>query len=166
MVLPKILVKNKNNLNFNLGITLIEIILVLAIFTFIGYMAITIDFDFYFLHMFESDKAKFLSFLYRSRSQSLNNINNKKHGICVEQGASLRKVILFEGDSFDKAENMEDYDLSNSIFFDSDLEDLFCQSDKGIVFERLSAKTKKIKIGLYQKDRLFNINISDEGVIQ
>lgn len=164
MVLLKALVKNK--LYCSLGFNLIEVIIILAIFSSIISIGMIVDFDFYFLHLFESDKSRFLSFLYKTRSQSLNNINNTKHGLCVDQDSPNKKIILFDGDSFSGSVNQQIYEINQSSYFESDKSHLFCKSGKGIIFERLSAKTEKIKITLYFKERFVDINISDEGVIE
>ena len=77
------------------GFTLIEVLIAMAILVIILSLGLFISFDFYKSYAFRSEKNIVVSVLQKARSESLNNINQTRHGVHFEASPSL-KYILFE----------------------------------------------------------------------
>lgn len=84
----------------NKGFTLVEILVALALLVIIFSFGLFISFDFYKSYAFGAEKSIIVSVLQKARSQSLNNINQAKHGVRFEKSPGL-KYIIFEGSSYD-----------------------------------------------------------------
>src|SRR3989344_3331593 len=76
------------------GFTLVEILIVVAILVVIFSFGLFISFDFYKSYSFHSEKSTIVSILQKARNQSLNNINESRHG--VHFSASPLQYIIFE----------------------------------------------------------------------
>ena len=77
------------------GFTLIEIMIAVAILLAILSLGLIISLDFYKSYSFGSEKEVIVSMLQKARSQSLNNINQVRHGVHFENDSGLT-YILFE----------------------------------------------------------------------
>ncbi len=75
------------------GFTLIEILISVAILSIIIGLGLFISFDFYKSYSFRSEESTIVSILQKARSQSMNNINQTRHGVHF---ASPLRYILFE----------------------------------------------------------------------
>ncbi len=74
------------------GFTLVEILVVIALFSIILWFGLFVGFDFYKNYSFRSEESVIVSVLQKARNQSLNNINQTRHGVHFEQG----QYIIFE----------------------------------------------------------------------
>lgn len=89
MALPSTLTQHKQ------GFTLIEVLIAMVILTVIVGFGLFISFDFYKSYSFRAEKNIIVSVLQKARSQSLNNINQTRHGVRFENNSGL-KYIIFE----------------------------------------------------------------------
>ncbi len=69
------------NVKGSRGFTLVEILIAIAILAVILSLGLFISFDFYRKYAFSSEKNIILSVLQKARSQSMNNIDEKQHGV-------------------------------------------------------------------------------------
>src|SRR5258706_4507626 len=76
------------------GFTLVEIAIVIILLMTIISLGLFISFDFYKNFAFRSEKSTIISILQKARSQSLNNIDEVRHG--VHFAASPLTYIVFE----------------------------------------------------------------------
>ncbi len=79
----------------NKGFTLVEILVAIAILAIILSLGIFLSFDFYKSRSLLSEKDIIISVLQKARNQSLNNINQVRHGIHFMEDSGL-KYIIFE----------------------------------------------------------------------
>ena len=86
MELPSTLRRNK-------GFTLLEVVIVMGILAIIFSMGIAVSFDFYRNYSFRSEKDTIISLLQKARSQSMNNINQVRHGVRFQNPL---QYIVFE----------------------------------------------------------------------
>jgi len=87
---------NQNNIGENsAGFTLIELLIAVVILAAIIGLGLFISFDFYKSYSFHSERNTIVSILKKARSQSLNNINQTRHGVHFEDNSEL-KYIIFE----------------------------------------------------------------------
>ena len=76
------------------GFTLIEIIVSVAIMTVIIGLGLIVSFDFYRDYSFHSEESVIVSVLQKARSESMNNIDQTRHGVHFQ--ASPLQYIIFE----------------------------------------------------------------------
>jgi prepilin-type N-terminal cleavage/methylation domain-containing protein len=81
----------------NSGFTLIEILMVIGIIAVIASFGMLMSMDFYRGFAFRSEQNTLVSVLTKARNKAMANINEKPHGVRVEQG----KYIIFEGAAYD-----------------------------------------------------------------
>ncbi len=71
---------------------MIEILVVIALFAIILGLGLFVGFDFYKNYSFRSEESIIVSVLQKARNQSLNNINQARHGVHFKLG----KYIIFQ----------------------------------------------------------------------
>ncbi len=76
------------------GFTLIELLVVIGLLGIIAALGLFISMDFYRSYAFRSERSTIVSVLQKARSQSMNNIDEKRHGVRF-QGSPLQ-YVLFE----------------------------------------------------------------------
>ena len=86
---PKVVVPRNGN-----GFTLIEILITIGIFAVIATIGLIISLDFYRSYAFRSEESTIVSILQKARSQSMDNIDQVRHGVHFQ--ADPLKYILFE----------------------------------------------------------------------
>ena len=91
MALPNTLPQSKSPAA---GFTLIEILISIGILGIIATLGLFISLDFYKSYAFSSEESVIVSILQKARSQSVNNINEKRHGVHFQ--ASPLKYVIFE----------------------------------------------------------------------
>ena len=79
------------------GFTIMEILVVLGIFALLAGFALVVSIDAYRSHNFRSEQEQLLGVLLKARSQSVNNINQKPHGVHLD---SATQYTLFEGNTY------------------------------------------------------------------
>ena len=84
----------KKNQKYCAGFTLIEIIISIAILGIIAALGLFISMDFAKGYNFRSEKNVVVSLLQKARGESLNNIDQTRHGVHFQ--ASPLKYIIFE----------------------------------------------------------------------
>jgi len=80
------------------GFTLMEILIVLTLFIFIAGFALIVSLDSYKSNNFKSDQGQLLGVLLKARSQAMANINQKPHGVFMDQTNS--QLTLFQGSAY------------------------------------------------------------------
>jgi prepilin-type N-terminal cleavage/methylation domain-containing protein len=75
------------------GFTLVEIIISIAILAVIASLGLFISMDFFKSYSFRSEQSVIVTLLQNTRSQSLNNIDQVRHGVHF-QGSPLRYTIF------------------------------------------------------------------------
>ncbi len=120
--------------NTSKGFTLIEIFVVIGIVMVIVVMSIFIDMNSYRGDAFRSEVSSLGKSLQEARANSLNNINQKKHGVAINPDG-YEGYIIFEGSSYDEVGR----DTSNDKEIKSSYKVTFSPSSPTeIVFEQLS----------------------------
>ena len=79
------------------GFTLIEVLVSLTILVVIASLGLFISIDFYKAYSSRSEQSVIVSVLQKARSESLNNINEKRHGVHFQ--ANPLQYVIFECDS-------------------------------------------------------------------
>lgn len=108
------------------GFTLVEILLVLAIMGIICSFGLLVSMDSYRMYVFNLERDTLVSLLMKTRSQSINNIDQKKHGIHFESN----NYVVFEGDSFNL--------LNTSNYFVPRNPNILISGSNEIIFDQLS----------------------------
>ena len=167
MALPNILILANNKKGF----TMIEILIVIAIMVAILSLGLFISLDFYRRYIFASEQNILISTLQKARSQSLNNIDQVRHGIHFQ--AFPLQYIIFECpaanpqcNNYPGPSNSDNIITpSNNISFASDALSL----PFDIIFDQLSGNclncSGQITIQLSNKTKTYTIKINDEGGI-
>ncbi len=137
------------------GFTLIEIVIVIAILAVVFSFGLFISLDFYKNYSFGSEKNVIVSVLQKARSQSLNNINQTKHGVRFDTNG----YALFEGPTFTGSTNTftipSGYNTTVSVVPAGD-----------IIFDQLSGTTSAAKtVTVTSNGKSYTITINREGRI-
>lgn len=140
------------------GFTLIEMIVALAILAAIMGFGLFLSLDYYKSYIFYYEKDLVISILQKARSQSLANINEKKHGVAFDE--ANKKYILFEGDSLAASANKIEYEEAKIVTTSGLTE---------VVFDQLTGKATIVPAGndltLSDGVRSVIISINHEGRI-
>ncbi len=91
--------KNKQPRNCNHGFTIIEIIIAISILIILFSLGLFITMDFYKSYSFRQERDTIASILQKARSQSLNNIDEKQHGVHFfldTNNGNILTYLLFE----------------------------------------------------------------------
>lgn len=118
--------------NHSSGFTLIELLVVIAIFSIVATFGLFLSMDFYRTYNSNIAITKIVSVLSKARAQSLANINQKEHGVHVQDN----KYIVFAR-------------TAPAVFGSQISEDLEIPAGSGtsvtatdIIFERLTGKAR------------------------
>ncbi len=166
MALPNIYRQN------NKGFTLIEILVVMAILAAIIGFGLLISFDAYKSYSFSAEKNNLITILQKARNQSLDNINQTRHGVHFQ--ASPLTYVLFECPSTNPqctayAPSSKDVtiDVSYAVSITDPVPLPF-----DIVFDQLNGNcvtsnctTKPLNITLSSAGKFHTISINSEGRI-
>jgi prepilin-type N-terminal cleavage/methylation domain-containing protein len=80
------------------GFTLTEILVVLGLLIIVSGFALVVSMDSYRRYNFRNEQNLLLGVLLKARSQAISNINQKPHGVHLDQAAV--KYTLFQGSPF------------------------------------------------------------------
>ena len=140
--------------NRSSGFTIIEILLVIGIIGIIAVMTMFVNLDFYKTYDFQSEKGKVISLLEKARSQSLNNINDSKHGVYFDSS----NYTLFEGNDYgSRIQSKDQVFPANSRLSHSGLSE--------VVFGRLTGDTTGGTITLTDGVHSVTLSLNNEGRI-
>ena len=155
--------KNTNYQRFNIennwqGFSLIEILIVMGLLAIIAGFGLVVSLDSYRSYNFRSEQNLIISLLQKARNQSINNINEKPHGLHIDQAA--KTYTLFQGANYAHRDTAEDI-----IFQGNDNYQLAGLSE--IIFTQLSGRVADngdiiLADGAHPA---VIININDEGRI-
>jgi prepilin-type N-terminal cleavage/methylation domain-containing protein len=135
------------------GFTLIETIMVIAIVSLFFAMWALIDSKSFTRESLADEEAILISSLYKARSQAMNNIEHKKHGVYIESD----KFVIFESPYDTSDENNEEIERNENITISGLTE---------ISFEQLSGVTSTIgDIVLTDGTDSKKITITSDGLI-
>ncbi|MBI5401534.1 prepilin-type N-terminal cleavage/methylation domain-containing protein [Candidatus Wolfebacteria bacterium] len=139
----------------NKGLTLIEILITTAIITVIFSLGLVFGIDFYKNYAFHSERDVIVSVLEKARSQALNNINQKAHGVYFS-GANY---VIFQGNSYVERNPLFDLIIPKSY-------SVILSGLNEIVFSRLSGESNASgTITVSGDGRASDISINNEGQI-
>ncbi len=82
------------------GFTLIEILIVVGLFSVLLGMGLIVSFGTYQRYIFRTEHETFISFLEKTRSEAMANIDGVPHGVIID--SANKSYTVFEGDSFNK----------------------------------------------------------------
>lgn len=165
---PNILTQDKER-----GFTFVEILIVMVIMAIIVSLGLIVSIDFYKSYSFRSERNIIASILQKARSQSLNNINQTRHGVHFEDSSGL-KYILFECPAI--TPNCASYDpiypqIEMASSWGSSISNLpidviFNQIDGNLVDSNCSSNPSTVKdITVTYESTSYNISINCEGRI-
>jgi len=154
------------------GFTLIEILIVIMLLGIMFMLGLFISFDFYRNYSFRSEKDNIISILQKARSESLNNINQRRHGIHF---TNTGKYIIFECNStIPQCYTYADADKSKDIIIESTYNITISGTPFDVVFEQLSGSyctnmacstASPLSINISDGINSYSININSEGRI-
>lgn len=151
---------------------MIEFLVAVAIVVTIISLGLFISFDFYKSYAFRSEKNVIVSVLQRARSQSLNNINQTRHGARFDNNDGLKYVIFECKSTNPQCADYANADNSKDILFDSSwgisLDSPTLPFD--IIFDQISGNcincsSPNTIITISSGNNHYNININNEGRI-
>lgn len=102
MELPKTSIPAKITLHsFSDGFTLLEMLIAMGLLAVMLTLGLLVSVDFYKSYSLRSEHDIIVSMLQKARSQSLNNINQKRHGVrfFLDENSGTPSYTLFECDS-------------------------------------------------------------------
>jgi len=141
------------------GFSMIEIIVVLSIIGMIAAFGIIAGIDTFARYNFRSQTDTAVALLQKARSEAINNIGGKKHGVYF---ADTNNLILFRTTT-DYAGREAGYDLkidkSKAVTYTNT-----CGSDQ-VVFIQLSGQTSACGVTLIEGSKSITITINSEGGI-
>lgn len=156
------------------GFTLIEIIVSIAILLVIAGLGLFISIDFYKSYSFRSEEDTIVSILQKARSQSVNNIDQTRHGVHF---SSPLKYTIFECKSalpqcisYADADTSKDIEISPS--YGISVSSPVLPFD--VVFDQLSdclssasnnCSASPVSIVINDGSRTYTIDINNEGRI-
>jgi len=151
----------------NNGFTLIEILISLGILSLIVALGLFISFDFYRNYSFRSERNTIVSILQKARSQSMDNINQVRHGVYF---ADPLEYIVFECDfNTPQCVSHDHADTSKDLVIKPAYGSTVSGIPMNVVFDQLSGNcvtcsgTQTVTVN--DQGQAKNITISNEGRI-
>lgn len=154
------------------GFTLVEILVSLSILTVILALGLFISMDFFRSYSFHSEQSVVVSLLQNARSQSMNNINQTRHGVHF---ADPLKYIIFECKSslsqcVDYANRDASKDLVISPSYNNSISSPALPFD--VIFDQLNGNcvtnncsTLPLSISAFDGAKTYVIKINNQGQI-
>ena len=140
------------------GFTLVETVITLGIISLLVGLGMFFSFGFYESYLLETEKNVLASLLRKARAQSLNNLNQAKHGVYLDLLAN--RYLVFEGDSYASRNQALDevvYQGSKTIQISGSQE---------VIFEQLTGNlSQNQEIILQNQKQAISIIINQQGGI-
>ena len=164
----------KNSINKQNGVTLIEILVVIGVLGMLLVLGSIVNLDSYKSSIFRSERMVLVSHLTKARNQSMNNINEVRHGLCYDNSdPSNPKYVLFEGNSYGSASVKLGLKSEVAVTLSPVTSIFFCNVGPGVVFDQLTGRLyppitpfgTELVIGVTEEARTSNISINNEGRI-
>lgn len=164
----------KKHMN-NKGFTLVEVLIVIGLLIMVFAFGLFISFDFYRSYSFYAESDVIVSILQKARNQSLNNINQARHGVYFDISSDDLKYVIFECDSENHPQctDYNERDESKDLVIESSYGmSITPESSFSVVFEQLSGScaspnclSDPLIITLSDGRREYEITINNEGAI-
>lgn len=136
------------------GFTLIEILVVMSIVAILLVAGFFVSFDSYNRESISAEHTALVSTLEKARSRAMNNINQSRHGVHIEDDS----YVVFREFPYNPIESTNEEIPRNSNIIISGLDE--------VIFEQLSGETNDDgTITLTEGPRTKNIEISENGLI-
>lgn len=148
----------------NSGFTLIEILVSIAILAIILTLGLFVSLDFYKSYAFHSEKNTIVSILQKARGQSLNNIDQTRHGVHFEPDVSnpqrVASYTIFEGSNYVQNDQ-------NNIIVAASYGVLITSPALpfDVIFDQLSGSSSDKTIIVSNGVNPYNITVNSEGQI-
>ena len=151
------------------GFTLVEILVTVAILLIIIGFGLFLSFDFYKNFAFHSEETTIVSMLQKARGQSMNNIDEMRHGVHFFDNGGKLTYRLFECQSactVYSGSSSSDFDMVSS--YNSSI--TFPSLPFDVIFDQLSGscincQTSNIDLHLVDNAKSYDITINSEGTI-
>lgn len=144
------------------GFTLIEVLITIGIIAIVAFTVGILDTNSFRGESFRSEINIIGTALQTARANSMNNINQKKHGVAFHPNGQ-NKYVIYEGDDYTSRDANKDIDIASSYTVTFDI-----TSPTEISFEQLRGDANfDGDISITDPNRNFNlkININHEGKI-
>jgi len=148
--------ESRSILRPNRGFTLIEILVVIGIFAIIFSFSLFVSFDFYRSYALRTEKNAIISILQKARSQSLNNIDQAKHG--VHFSANPLQYVIFEGNAYNPID-------TNNVIVNPSYGVSVAGTPFDVQFEQLSGASADKTITVSDGIKSYDVTINSEGRI-
>jgi prepilin-type N-terminal cleavage/methylation domain-containing protein len=155
----------------NKGFTLVEILVTTGILVLILSLGLFVSIDFFRSYSFRTEQNITVSVLQKARSQSMNNINQARHGV---RFASPLKYIIFECDNSNpQCTDYGNADTSKDIILDPSYGSTISSpaTEFDVIFEQLSGScvtsncSTLLTIITNDNGKTHNITVNSEGQI-
>ena len=147
------------------GFTLIEVLVVTGIFTILAALGLFMSLDTYRGVSFRSERDVIVSILERVRSQAINNVYEKAHGVCYDD--TNHQYVMFRGNTYSSGASTNITVPASSAVQIPDFP--LCRSASWVIFDQLTGKlnppTNGLAITVTQNSRISTIAINNEGRI-
>jgi prepilin-type N-terminal cleavage/methylation domain-containing protein len=141
---------------FTKGFTLVEILVTLAILTTILAIGALANINLFRQEQVLKEEMILVSTLHKARNRAMNNVNQTKHGVHIENG--LDYYLIFKGDTYNSNDSTNEIIPREEKIISSGLTD--------IVFEQLSGNANEGNITLTDTGgKQKTIIISENGLI-
>jgi prepilin-type N-terminal cleavage/methylation domain-containing protein len=156
-------IKNKRaGLHVQAGFTLMEIMIVIGLIAVVMSMSLFMDINGYRGDAFRSEEDTLGTALQTARSDALNNIDEKRHGVAIHPGG-YDGYVIFEGDNYASRDVSKDESTKSSynVSFTP-------TTPSEVVFDQLTGDANydgDITLMDPQRNMTANISINHEGKI-
>ena len=151
------------------GFTLVEILIAIGILAILGALGLFISFDFYKSYAFSTEKNIAISVLQRVRNQSVNNINETRHGVYF---SSSNQYIMFQCPDNAPCDDYADADTSKNIVIEPSYGISITGVPFYIIFDQLNGDCitcpsypSNTIVGINYESKHYDILINEEGRI-
>lgn len=152
------------------GFSLIEVLIVIGLLGVIAAFTAVADLSTYRMNALRDERKTLVTALQKARSESLNNINQKAHGVAIFPSDSPGNYVVFEGNDYASADHANDQVIPSSYPLTRSLDSI-----EEVVFEQLSAlascdgapcdDTKIIELEDVVRQATAEIKVNREGQI-
>jgi prepilin-type N-terminal cleavage/methylation domain-containing protein len=152
-----------NKILYQNGFTLLEVLIVLMMLSVIACATLFFSMSFYSHNLILAERSQFISLLQTVRAQSMQNIDNKPHGIAIDVSEG-NKYILFSGSTL----TTSDPESQIPILYDTRFRFSTDTPDE-IVFSQLSGESNYegeiLMIDSFRPQSIATITINYGGAI-